>query len=178
MRGSRVTVPVGLVRTMQIIVAALMVGCLCLLVVALAVKGGPKQTSAMSMSTYLLSAASVCLVLAGYALTGVFVARARRKIRLGTWSSPVQHVDAEWAKQNTDIGKLVQVLVSQTILAASIMESAVLLSLVAYFLEQSPLSLTLAVLLILALAAYFPTADKIETWLDEQMRLLEEERTF
>ena len=178
MCGSRVTVPVGLVRMLQILVAALTAGCLCFLVVALAVFGGPKDPSEMPVVTYICSAIAVCLVLARFIVPAIFVAQARRKIRLGTWTSPVQHVEADWAKQNDDIGKLTQVLVSQTIIAAAIIEGAVFLLLLAYFMEQSPLSLVLAVLLIVALAAQIPTAARLESWLEEQMRLLDEERAL
>ena len=178
MCGSCVNAPVGLVRTMQIIVAALTVGCLCFLVVALVVVGGPQEPSEMPVVTYLFSAITVCLVLARFIVPGIFVAQARRKIRQGTWTSPVQHVEADWAKQNSDIGKLTQVLVSRTIMAAAILEGAAFMLLTAYFVEQSSLSLVLAVLLIVALAAQIPTRSRIEGWLQEQMRLLDEERAF
>ena len=178
MRGSRVNAPVGLVRTMQIIVAALTVGCFGFLVVAVAVVGGPKEPSETPLFTYLFSALAVCLVLARFIVPGIFIAQARKKIRQGTWTSPVQHIEADWAKQNSDIGKLTQVLVSRTIIAAAILEGAVFMLLTAYFVEQSSLSLILAVLLIIALAAQISTRSRVEGWLDEQMRLLDEERAF
>ena len=90
----------------------------------------------------------------------------------------MQHIEAEWANQNSDIGKMTQVLVSRTIIAAAIPEGAVFLLLTAYFMEQSPLSLILAVLLIVALAAQIPTRSRLEGWLEGQMRLLDEERAF
>ena len=178
MRGSRVNAPMGLVRMLQILVAALTVGCLGFLVVALAVVGGPKEPSEMPVVTYICSAIAVCLVLARFIAPAIFVTQARQKIRQGTWTSPVQRVEADWAKQNDDIGKMTQVLVSRTIIAAAIIEGAVFLLITAYFMEQSPLSLVLAVLLNVALAAQIPTRSRIEGWLDEQMRLLDEERAF
>lgn len=178
MRGSRISAPVGLARMLQIIVGAMTAGCLTFFLIVLALVGGPRQASETLPTTCLLSAMALLLVLTRLIAPAVFVARARRKIRQGTWTSPVRRIEAEWAKQDDDLGKMTQVLVSRTILAAAMLEGAVFLLLIAYFLEQSPISLVSAVLLLVALAVHIPTRSRLESWLDGQMRLLDEQRAF
>jgi len=53
------------------------------------------------------------------------------------------------------------------------LEGAALFNLIAYFLEHHMLSLAAAGLLMLIMAAQFPSADRVSRWIEHQKRLLE-----
>lgn len=181
MPGSSVEPPAGLVRTSQIIVAAMVVGCAVFLVIVLAIAGVPGNPPERSDLTYIMLAVAAAMVLARVIVPRIVVAQARRKIREGTWMAlqgdmPAAIGDSAW--QDSDAGKLAMVLMLRTILATAILEGATFFLLVAYLIEQSPLCLMLAVVLIVALAAHFPTGSSCSAWMKEQLRLLDEERSF
>jgi hypothetical protein len=179
--GSSLIAPVAFVRTLQIIVAALTLGCVVFLTVALAVVGGPSSSSDPPIVTYIASAIAASLVLARIVVPPVLVAQARRQIRQGTSRGSAGNLPAvvtDSTKQAADAGKLVQVFLTRTVIAAAILEGGVFLLLVSYLVERSPASLGLAVILIVALAAHFPTVAGCSAWIQEQARLLDEERAF
>jgi hypothetical protein len=166
---------------MQIIVAALTAGCIAFLVVATVVAGVPGDSPERPFLTYVMLAIAATMVLARLIVPRNVVAQARRKIRSGTWPAaqgnrPKTFGDSAW--QESDAGKLTVVLIMRTVIAAGILEGATFMLLIAYMVERSPLSLALAALLIVALAAHFPTVSSCSAWVDEQLRLLNEERAF
>jgi hypothetical protein len=55
------------------------------------------------------------------------------------------------------------------------LEGAVFLLLIAHLVERSPVSLILAVVLIVALARHIPTRAGVESWMEDQQRLIREE---
>ena len=181
MPGSSVGRPAGLVRTLQIIVAAMVAGCCAFMAVLLVVVGVPGNPPRTSDVAYVMLAVAAAMVLARVIVPRIVVAQARRKIREGTWTAPKSNLPAAFGDtvwQNSDAGKLAIVLMTQTIVAAAILEGATFLLLVTYLIEHSPLCLGLAVVLLVALAAHFPTVSSCSTWIDEQLRLLDEERAF
>jgi hypothetical protein len=64
----------------------------------------------------------------------------------------------------------------KTIFAAAVLEGAAILLLIAHLVEDSPLSLGVAIVLIVVLAAHFPTESRVDGWIEDQTRLLDEER--
>jgi hypothetical protein len=182
MSGSSVEAPAGLVRVLQIIVAALTAGCIIFLGVILAVSfdaaaGNSPPGFAL---TYMMLAVAAAMVAARVVVPRIVVAQWRRKIREGTWVAPQGNapVFGGAVDLSTDAGKLVVVLLTRTVIAAGILEGAVFLLLAAYMLEKSPLSLAAAVVLIFALAAHIPTRSSCSAWIEDQTRLLAEERAF
>jgi len=73
-------------------------------------------------------------------------------------------------------GKLVQLFQSQLIIGAALLEGAAFFAGIAYMLERSPLALATAIVLLIALAARFPTSGRVHAWFDRQRELIEEDR--
>ena len=169
---------VAVVRTSQIIVGALLAGCVAFLVVALVVVGGPSDSIEPTVLTYIASAFATVLVFVRFVVPGIVVAQARCHIRQGTWKGPSGNLSSNATQQDGDTGKLIQVFMTRTILAAAVLEGAIFFLLVVYLSERSALSLALAVVLIIILAAGFPTVSRVSGWFEEQSRLLDEERSF
>jgi hypothetical protein len=163
----------------QIIVAAMTVGCILLLAVGLIVvkNTADKPLESLVVTCFALGFAIMMLGVRTV-VPGIFVARSRQKIRDGTWTGPrVNPLSADGdLPPDSDTIKLAQVFITRTILSAAILEGAVFLLLVAYLVERSPFSLAFAIILLLALAAHFPTKSYCAGWVAEQARLLEEER--
>jgi hypothetical protein len=181
MSGNGISSLVGLVRTVQIIVGALTGGCVTFLVVVLVAVGVPGLPDSPPIMAWVAAVIAAVMVLLRLMIPAIFVARSRRKIRQGAFKSPIGKfpaVSLEAAGPDSAQNALAQVFLSKTILAAAILEGAVFLLLVAYLVEHAPMSLMLAVLLIVALALHVPTQSQAEGWLQDQTRLLGEERAF
>ena len=178
MSGNSMSSPVVLVRTLQIIIGAMVAGCGMFLVIVLVIAGGSSKVSDPPVITYLACTVAAAAVVAHLIIPGIVVAQARRKIVAGTWNIVQRNqppTSADGAEQD-DVGKLTQWFMVRTIIVAVILEGPVFFLLVAHMLEHSPLSLVLAVVLILALAAQFPTHSRVDRWIEDQTRLLNEER--
>jgi hypothetical protein len=181
MPRSGVRLPAVVVRTLQTIVAALTVGCVGFLAIVLFMVGGPADSPDLPLLTYAACGVAASMVLARIIVPGIIVAQARRKIRddagtSATGKTPAVSVDP--TEPDPNAVKLVQVFMTRTIAAAAILEGAVFLLLLAYLFERSPVSLVFVIVLIVALVAHIPTRSRAEGWVEEQMRLLDEERAF
>jgi hypothetical protein len=77
---------------------------------------------------------------------------------------------------DSDAGKLVMVYQTKMIVAAALLEGGCFLALYAYMTERQWPSLTMAAFLLLCMLAHFPTLDRVEAWIDEQLRRVEEQR--
>ena len=95
-------------------------------------------------------------------------------IARGQWTPPTQAFPA--AVPPDDAGKLLFVFQSKLLIGAALLESAAFFAGIAYMLEGTTLALLLAILFALLVALQFPTRFSVEQWLDQQLRLLEEER--
>ena len=179
MRGSRVNPLAAAVRTLQIVIAAMAGGCLLFLAVVLAVRGGPVGFAEIPSFTLIVLGVAAAIVVARLFVPWLFVAQARRKIREGTWSFPKKGgapANADPDNPKTIAQNLAQAFLARTVLAAAMLEGATFLVLIAYMLEQSPLSLGAAVVLIVALLAHIPSSSGVARWIQDQMKLLDEER--
>jgi hypothetical protein len=179
MPGSSVTPAAVSIRSLQVVVAAMTVGCILFLVVALAVVGGPGNPPEPPIVTYVMLALAGSTVLGRMVVPRIIVAQARRNIRQGHWQYPRRDFSATYGssgEEAEDAAKLVVVFTTRTIIAAAMLEGAVFALLIAYMLERSSWSLAAAVALIVGLAAYIPTRSRAAAWTEEQKRLLDEER--
>ena len=179
MPGDSLTTTLSFVRTMQIIVGAMVAGCVMFLVIVLVIPGGAGIALDTPLLTYIALAFAAAAVVARLVVPGIVVAQARRKILSGDWKvaarAPTAGSTASTG-QDDDASKLAQVFMVRTIVAAAILEGAIFLSLIVCLLQRSTLTLGLAVVLLAALAAHFPTRAGVDRWLADQMRLLDEER--
>lgn len=165
--------PAAVVRVLQIIVAAMVAGLM--LFLAIAVFMPTNQPEGEPILTYIAAGFAALAVLARLAVPRAVVAQGRRKVvqQLATESS------SDSASTSGDIeNKIAALLMTKTIIGAAILEGATLFLLIAHLVEKSPITLGLAVALIVSMALQLPTQSSAADWIDNQRRLIEEERAF
>jgi hypothetical protein len=77
-----------------------------------------------------------------------------------------------------DAKYLLSVFQQGTIVSAALFEGCAFFATIAYLIEGNPLSLGLAVLLVLAVAAHFPTQSRAIAWVERQLERLQEEKVM
>jgi hypothetical protein len=181
------------VRTLQIIVAALAVGGLSFLAVARLVSqfsppgvGAGGQTMTLVIAPIFLLG---CLVARVVAPT-MIVRNGKRKILRGSFQMPRvefplpqgQIVAADEARESLesmgDAGALLVLFQAKTIISVAIIEGATFFLLVVYLKERQLVAMGVAVALILAIVAHFPTRSGTVHWIEDQLRFLEDERSL
>jgi hypothetical protein len=163
----------GVVRTSQIIVAALAMGVVTFaVVVVFGISGGAAvKGNLLTLLAVVFAGAAVVL---GLVIPQLITAANRRRILAGTWpSSPNQG-----PVPDSDAGKLALTYVTKMIVGAALFEGGCFFALTAYMIEGQPLSLGAAAALLLCLLAHFPTLARVEAWIEEQLRRLEDERRY
>ncbi len=178
MSGNGVNPPVLPVRTLQIIVAAMVAGCCVFLAVDLIVANGAGNAADPPLITYIACAFAAAQVVVRLIVPRIAVIQGRRKIAAGTSTMMprIRPAESEAPLEPDAAAKLAQLLMTRTIIAAAALEGAIFFLLVAFLVEHSPLGLMVAVVLIIALAALFPTRSWADRWIADQMRLLDEQR--
>jgi len=78
--------------------------------------------------------------------------------------------------QYGDLARLWYVYMTKTIIGAALLEGAAFFAIIGYMLDNSPVELVCAVVLIVGTAAHFPTVDRVCRWIESQMRLIDEQR--
>ena len=181
------------VRVLQIITASALGGSVAFLVIATvivreaAIGGAPADLA--RIYPYIAVGFAMIAVAASLIAPPVMVARARRRIVAGTWHPPQssgqdsasrasQEKLAAFFERTGDAGKLFYLLQMSTSVAATILHGGVIHALVMYLLAPSRVALIVALALIIGAAAQFPTRSKVFRWIDDQLRLVEQERQF
>lgn len=164
----------GQVRVLQIIVAAITLGPVIFLGVVLAMPPGAKPGGGNISLTYLACGAAAAAVLARLVVPPLLVRGFRRQIAAGAWPPP--GAGNSPAAPLSDAGKLAAVNTVRTIVSVAILEGAAFFLIVAYQTERNPLSLGPAVLLVLMIAAHFPTRGRVADWVEMQLPRLDEDR--
>jgi hypothetical protein len=168
-------------RTLQIILAGLASGVIMFGVIAvlLATREAAPQNGAAKtlLLTYIAAAfAFVSLAvawvlpsaIAGSQLRSLVIGTAGRAGANGSPSSPV----ADLSK----VGALANMFQTRAIIGASILEGAALLNLIAYLIEQQPLSLMMAGMLVACMLSQFPTIRKMGRWIESELKTIEQLR--
>jgi hypothetical protein len=75
-----------------------------------------------------------------------------------------------------DTAPLLQIYQTQVIIGSALCEGVTFFALIAYLLERHPAALATAITLIVCLALRFPTANHVNSWINEQLNLLQEDR--
>ena len=173
------------VRTMQIIVANLVAGPTVFLVVVLFISAGgePAQNGgAVPAMTCMALGFALLAALGRSIIPGQFVAGARKRIVQGTWRPPGGRSGAsslpDLIERAGEPRMLAAVFQTRTIVAGAFLEGAAFFNLIAYLLEQSWISLLMAVVLILGVAVLFPTRSAVIHWIEEQLDRIEQQRQF
>lgn len=158
------------VMTLQIVVAALVTGCIFFAAIALVLE--PPTNLQMSDSqqpmTYALIVFALIVLTARVVVPSKIVSNGLRQLAQKT-----DDVDSAAA-----IGGVWAILQTRTIVAAALIEFLTFFSLIVYLVDKSPLALLLAVLLIIVLAAHVPTRSWTESWIEARLKAMEEERQF
>ncbi len=164
---------VAFVRTSQIILAALVMGVVMFgVVIVFGMSGGqPKEGSILTLLAVIVGGANLMLC---FVIPQFVIAANRRKIASGTWMSPRNQAPVP----DSDAGKLAATYQVKMIIGAALLEGGCFLALVAYMTERQSLSLAVAAVLLLCLLAHFPTLGRVEAWIEEQLRRVEDERRF
>jgi hypothetical protein len=78
--------------------------------------------------------------------------------------------------ESRDALSLLQVYQTRTIVSAAMFEGLAFFATIAYLVEGNPISLGVAVAMILGVAAHFPTPGRIIGWVDRQLEAVEVEK--
>ncbi len=178
-----------LLLNIRIIVFALTTGCLTFMGIAIFIVQSkpPADNDSLPIVTYMaLGFAGVAIVLR-MIVPKMIESAGRKRIADGTWqglpptAGPQQAQNAEWFERLErlgDAGKLVSVLQTRTLVAGAILEGSAFFALVAYLIEQSPLALAAAIVLIIGVALNFPTRSGATHWIEDQLASIEQLRQF
>ncbi len=181
------------VRILQLIAGSVLGGSVVFLVVATVIVPEPAHGAVPAdvarIYTYIAVGLAVIAVAGSLIIPPVMVARARRRIVAGTWRLPQscgqdsasrasKEELAEFVERTGDAGRLFYVFQMSTASAAAILHGGVINALVIYLLAPSRVALVVAVALIIGGAAQFPTRSRLLRWIDDQLRLVEQERQF
>jgi hypothetical protein len=173
------------VRTLQIIIGALSIGAILFLSIASVI--GPQIKKTFVPLPIPLYIAVLILVGIGMIVRFVYIwnltAKARREISDGTYQ-PINYRQrlrlspASVANQSADSSRDVLYLFSAfryiTICSAAIIEGWCFFATMAYLIEGNPLSLGVAILLMLGVAAHFPTQSRAKRWVERELAKVKE----
>lgn len=156
-------------QAMQIVVGGLVCGCVTFLLVAILVGQtvGALAADVRPLMTYLAVGFAAVGLIARMVIPDTVVARGRRRIA----ASQTRELEETRVR-----GALLPLFSVRTLLAAAIAEGVTFFMLTAYLLEQSRLALILAVVLIAGVATHMPTRRGVVHWIDQQLKLIEQER--
>lgn len=158
------------VTTLRIIVFSLVMGVSTFLGYAI-VMGTDEPPEKLMLGVMMAGFAGIALV-ARLIVPGIVFRGMRRQIAQGTW----QPAKSNMPRPETDEGLVMAAFQTKTILGAAILEGAGFANAYAFLSERQLLSLIITLLLILGIAAHFPM--RMDGWLEQQKRLLDEERSL
>jgi hypothetical protein len=173
------------VRTCQILVASLIAGvvfflALVVLVISPALNpapgpagagGGPAPGAAtdflLAILTYLAVGFGLVVLILSFVIPRLGADQARRQIA----AAKVQKPDLA-----ADTAKLVGNYQTQLIIREAMLEGGAFFAGVAYMLNQNPIALLTAVILLAVIAMQFPTSHRVRAWIDDQLGRLQDDR--
>jgi hypothetical protein len=172
-------------RTLQIIVGALLAGCTFFLAIVLIASREMAGGDGPPLLSYTAIACGVMALLARAVTARAIVAAGRRNILRkagrapigGTWSMPQPvGVRGDTLDESAVVAGLLPLLSTATIAACAMLEGATFFLLVAYLVEQWLPALIVAVAMIVLLALHLPTRSRVIHWVEDQLALLGQER--
>jgi hypothetical protein len=165
----------AMLTNMRIISAALISGVIVFLVVVLFVIKGDRQPGSPLLTYIGLAFGALALVFA-FIVPGLIGSSIRQALIDG------KRVDlpAQF-KANPEVGivgNLLFLFQTRLIIGYAILEGAAFFNLVAYMIERQDVSLAIVGLLLAAMLVKFPTRGKIEGWLANEIRSIDELRSL
>ena len=180
----------SLLNTIRIIVGGLTAGPLIFMVIVLFMVQTGRNPAAdggaeMPLVTYMALAWAGIAIPVRMIVVRMIDSGNRRRIADGTWQAPTggqqQAPLAQLAQRLEhlgDAGKLLAVLNTRTIVGGAILEGCGFFSLIAYMIEQSPIALAAAIVMIVGVALHFPTKSSATHWIEDQLAAIEQLRQF
>ena len=149
--------------------------------------GPPPAAGSMDLGeilTWAAVAAAAAILPLSFLLPGWITDQNRRSIAAGTWVPPsrvnpnVLNPSAPFGPESlqSDTGKLAVLYQTQFIVGAALNEGPAFFACIAYMIGKNPIALGLALMLLVALIARFPTRLRVASWIDRQQELLLQER--
>jgi hypothetical protein len=170
----------GQVRVMQIIVMAMLLGCVFLGIIAVVMAPSIAIKNVPNMVVYLPVGFAVIVIIPIMVIPPMMVTAGRKKILQnlrqktaeqanGTQRIGVDAVEDEAGRQ------LTWLLQSKLIVSAALLEGSILFLWIIYMITQTPLTLAVAGLMMSVLGMLFPNFSRSENWVEEQLKLLIDE---
>lgn len=156
---------------LQIIVGALIGGCLFFVAIAVVARlqGAFGPAEPRPIVTYLAIGFAVLALVARMIVPAAIVSGGLRRLaaRQTEQPDPAETMRELW-----------QLLTSRTIVSAALLEGATFFALIAYLVKGASLALLVAALLIVGLGTHIPTRSTAEGWIDRQRAVLQQERQW
>ncbi len=182
-------------RTSQIIIAALTMGPRTFLAVAgvLVARGvfDARDDSLFFLLHGVLIALVVVEMIVWMIVPNTVVAQGRRRIAAGhrTLSAgsgaagpgaagPGAVGLGAFIERTGDAGHLMILFQTKTIVAAALFEGTAFFAIIVFMVTQSLIALGIAIAMILGVMLQFPTHSAVSHWIDDQLALLQQERSF
>jgi len=175
------------VRILQIIVGAMATGAFIFLLVALTIgqQFKPPRPILLVPLIWIVAVVVGVELIARTVVLGNIVRKARRELingtyppvdprqRIGSLASDVADKPPDPCRDATS---LLSVFQQKTIVSAAMFEGCACFAMIAYLVEGNPLSLGLALLLAVAVAAHLPSQSRAIAWVERQMETLQLEK--
>lgn len=160
------------VRVMQIILLALVIGCLSFMMIAVVVRqqGGMNAVGGDPIISYIAIVFAAIMLMTSIILSRFMTSGGRMRIIEYTKSLP----DSKTARD--EAGDLYALYQTRMIVTAAPLEGAVFFLLSAYMIEGNLWTLVTAVVMVAVLISKFPTFTRLDRWVQEQKELLQQER--
>lgn len=166
-------------RVAQIAVSAMAAGALTFLVVALWARWGRPPAAGHPILTWIAVALAVAMTVVRLTVPPMMVAHRRAAIARGQFRlQPGQQSPQfrQFLEKTGDAGLLWLVYISKLFVAGVPLETAAFVAVAAYLVEGNPWALGAAVVLIASLAMMIPQRETVVAWIEDQLRLVEQER--
>ena len=163
------------VRTMQIILASMLLGCILFMGIALFWRQANQNPLAvMPFVTYIALAFALMTLIGSFLLSNLATAGGRRN--LARQQGPARIDTSSPDPASSDKKKLLELMATVLVMTAAPLEGGTFFLLVAYMIEGSLLAIVGALILLAVLASKFPTQERTERWLEQQQELLQQDR--
>jgi hypothetical protein len=168
------------VRTMQIIAAALAAGIGTFFAVVLVVSANAIPAAAPPAGPL------ISYIAAAVGLAGVFAWAVAPRIITGSIRQAIVHgkstpqaglsQNLPMTEERLQIRPIIAMYQTSLIAGGAILEGAAFFNLVAYMIEQQPMNLVVAGVLLLLLLSQIPTASRVESWIESELTTIDQLR--
>jgi len=164
------------IRGQKILIAALAIGQLFFAAIALVVQWNREETKSFTTS-YVLAALGAMMFPAAWIYGNTIAKKQRERIATGTWTenSPAA-IATSTSPATTDGDRLLRVWRAKSLGEGSFVQAAAFMALIAYITEGQLWVLAVAAFSLMILLVRFPTYERAESWVLQQLDLMEIEK--